>query len=141
MNHTPDDLGGLLIQATRGMRRRWAEALEPVGISPHEFRALATVEASESPRVGVVAQALRISPRSATEVIDSLASHGLVTREPDPSDRRAVCVLLTERGRDVLAEGQRVRSASHAQHLAGLSDTEREQLAHLLHRVIESSSG
>lgn len=140
MNHTPDDLGGLLMQATRGMRRRWGEALEPVGISPHEFRALAAIERSENPRVGIVAQELRITPRSATEVVDSLATAGLVVREPDPTDRRAVIVVLTERGHEVLARGQHARSISQEEHLAGLSDAERDQLAALLRRVIETSS-
>lgn len=140
MSHTPDDLSGLLMQATRGMRRRWVEALEPVGLSPHEFRALATIESTENPRVGIVAQALRITPRSATEVVDSLETAGLVVREPDPTDRRAVIVVLTARGHEVLAQGQHARSLSHEQHLSGLSDAERDQLAALLRRVIETSS-
>ncbi len=136
----PDDLGGLLMRATRGMRRRWLEALEPVGVSPHEFRALVAIDQAESPRVGVVAQELRINPRSATEVVDSLELMGLVLREPDPTDRRAVRVLLTDRGREVLATGQRARRESHEAHLRGLTPQERQQLGALLRRVIETSS-
>ncbi|MGJ6980340.1 MarR family winged helix-turn-helix transcriptional regulator [Aestuariimicrobium soli] len=139
MSDTSDDLGGLLMQATRGMRRRWAEALEPVGISPHEFRALATIDRTENARVGVVAQELRITPRSATEVIDALERATLVTREPDPTDRRAVVVRLTDHGRAVLATAGAARRASQEAHLAGLDEAEREQLAALLRRVLETS--
>ena len=39
---------------------------------------------------------LRIAPRSATEVVDALEERGLVERRPDPADRRATLVALTD---------------------------------------------
>ena len=49
-------------------------------------------------RPGALAEHLRIAPRSATEVVDDLQERGLVERAPDPADRRATLVRLTEAG-------------------------------------------
>lgn len=58
-----------------------------------------------------VARSLRLSPSSATRLIDSLEAHGVVKREPHPNDRRINQVVLTVVGRalidDLLAEVER----------------------------------
>ena len=46
----------------------------------------------------VLAEALRVSPRNVTGLVDALAEAGYVTRGPHPTDRRATLVSLTERG-------------------------------------------
>jgi DNA-binding MarR family transcriptional regulator len=47
-----------------------------------------------------LAQALGCTPRHVTGLVDSLQNEGFVERRPHPSDRRAVSVVLTERGAD-----------------------------------------
>jgi len=41
---------------------------------------------------------LRCTPRNVTDLVDALERDGFVTREPHPTDRRAILVTLTERG-------------------------------------------
>src|SRR5215470_3312633 len=41
---------------------------------------------------------LRVTPRTITALVDGLVATGFVTREPHPSDRRAILVTFTERG-------------------------------------------
>ena len=53
-------------------------------------------------RLSKLSEHLHIAPRSATEVVDALESRGLVRRSPDPDDRRATLVELTEHGLGVL---------------------------------------
>jgi DNA-binding MarR family transcriptional regulator len=129
------DLGELLMRSTRGLRRGWARALEPWELTPHHARALQVVGELGSPRLGTVAERLRIAPRSATEVIDALEERGLVQRAPDESDRRAVCVSLTGRGREVLAQVNEARDKAAAEHFSTLTATERETLAGLLAKL------
>jgi len=50
------------------------------------------------PRVADVAQALRIASPSAVELIARLVRAGLVQRHPDPQDRRATRLALSELG-------------------------------------------
>ena len=75
----PDTLRDLVMSTARGLRRRWVDALEPWQLSPHEYRALHVIGHGDGdgPRLGDVAKALRIAPRSATEVVDRLQDRGL----------------------------------------------------------------
>jgi DNA-binding MarR family transcriptional regulator len=135
---TPDlsaQLGELLMRATRGLRRRWAESLEPWELTPHQARALQVVGELGDPRLGALADRLRIAPRSATEVIDGLEERGLVVRGSDPSDRRAICVGLTAAGREVLDGVTAARVGTGSVHFAVLSPTERATLAGLLAKL------
>ncbi|WP_083769938.1 MarR family winged helix-turn-helix transcriptional regulator [Beutenbergia cavernae] len=132
-------LGDLLLAATRAMRRRWGAALEPWGLAPHTSRALRVVcsrDDDDAPRLADIAAALRIAPRSATEVVDALAQRGLVRREPSPSDRRAVVVTATQEGRRVHDAVEAARQASAEEFLAPLSDPDRATLRGLLERLI-----
>lgn len=54
-----------------------------------------------------LAEALHVSPRTMTGLIDGLAATGFVTREPHPTDRRATHVTFTERGSRLVAKLQR----------------------------------
>src|SRR3954469_6136165 len=94
-------LDDLLLGAARALRRRWATGLGP-DLSPHDARALRVIGHHGPTRLGVVADHLRIAPRSATDVVDRLESRGLVHRSPDPADRRAMTVALTAEGESVL---------------------------------------
>jgi len=46
-----------------------------------------------------LADALEVSPRNVTTLVDSLEATGFVTRTPHPTDRRAIGVVLTEKGK------------------------------------------
>ena len=48
-----------------------------------------------------LADALHVSPRNVTGLVDALVATGFVSREPHPSDRRATLVRFTEHGADV----------------------------------------
>jgi len=45
-----------------------------------------------------LADALKVTPRNVTGLVDGLAQAGYVVRRPHPSDRRATLVTLTEHG-------------------------------------------
>ena len=54
-----------------------------------------------------LADALRVSPRNITGLVDALVDTGFVSREPHPTDRRATLVQFTQRGADVAQELER----------------------------------
>jgi len=67
-----------------------------------------------------------------THVLDDLESAGLVERQPDPSDRRARRVVLTEAGGELVADSAR-RLADHENAmLAPLADEQRAALVEAL---------
>ncbi|SCX44093.1 DNA-binding transcriptional regulator, MarR family [Klenkia marina] len=134
-----DDVGELLLRAARSLRGRWREVLEPWDLSPHHARALLVVARSQGMRLSELAGALHIAPRSATEVVDALVERGLVERAPDPADRRAVRVQLTDEGQRVQAEVHAARRADSRALMARLPADERAELARLLRRLLADS--
>jgi DNA-binding MarR family transcriptional regulator len=135
----PDDppLGELLMGVARGLRGRFVALLDPWQLSPHQARALRAVGRGQGMRLADLAGALRIAPRSATEVVDALAERGLVERTADPSDRRAVLVRLTGAGRATLADVDAARAADASDVFACLDAGERAELARLLRRLAD----
>jgi DNA-binding MarR family transcriptional regulator len=62
-----------------------------------------------------LAEALGVSARNITGLVDGLVSTGFVTRQPHPTDRRATLVSFTEQGAKTVGElesGQRQLSRS-----------------------------
>lgn len=126
------ELGELLMRISRTQRRRWRDALAPWDLSPHQARALTVVCERDGVRLSDLAEALRIAPRSATEVADGLQERGLVERTPDPGDRRAVILQPTAEGRRIRGEIGAARAADSSELLARLSPDDRATLARIL---------
>lgn len=80
-------------------------------------------------RVGDIAKNLGIKVPSATEQIIKLERAGLVSRQPDEDDSRAVQVVLTKAGRAAVESANQRRNAMVAGLLQELSSDEVEQLA------------
>ncbi len=123
------------------MRHRFAELLRPWELSPHQLRALRVISANEPLRLNTLAENLRITPRSVTEVVDALSDRGLVERAPDPADRRATTVSTTADGRHLLHDVERAGRADSAQFFGRLTGEERRQLATLLAKLTASEAG
>lgn len=137
----PDaDLSELLFHAALQMRRSWAHAIHEWGLSPHQAMALRTAEAEDGGRVSDLAARLRIAPRSATEVVDSLEDRGLVRRCPSPSDRRSVLVQVTEDGSQMTRQIERARAAARAAVFDHLSASDQNELRRLLQQLIDANT-
>jgi DNA-binding MarR family transcriptional regulator len=130
-------LGDLLMRAARTLRRRFGAVLAPWDLSPHQARALRVVSAGDGVRLSELAEALRIAPRSATEVADGLQERGLVARAPDPTDRRAVVLTATGAGRQVQREVDDARAADAQELFGRLSATDRAALARILRALTD----
>lgn len=91
------------------------------------------------PRLSLLAERLRIAPRSVTEVVDALEDKGLVRRQPDPGDRRATVVRLTADGESAAARIRQLRHARMDRLLDALDAPEQAQLTVLLQKVLNST--
>jgi DNA-binding MarR family transcriptional regulator len=129
----PVQLADLLHQLSRRLRRAQAERLAPLGLTPAQERALRLMTRSEQPlRMTELADQLGIVPRSLTRVIDTLEEAGLVHREIDPRNRRAILLHLTERGKAVRDDMRQARRRAAEDLFAPLSAEERKTLTELL---------
>ncbi|WP_203568526.1 MarR family winged helix-turn-helix transcriptional regulator [Aestuariimicrobium ganziense] len=62
---------------------------------------------------------------------------GLAIRSPDPDDRRAIRVHVTDQGRAVLEQADRARDLVHEEVFAALDESERAHLQSLLNKLDE----
>ncbi|MGH3849002.1 MAG: MarR family winged helix-turn-helix transcriptional regulator, partial [Pseudonocardiaceae bacterium] len=113
----------------RQLRQLSRETLAPWDVSPSQSRPLGVLMSHGVMRLSELSEHLHIAPRSATEVVDGLEQRGLVERRPDPNDRRATLVALTDQGTKVGAAIQAARSAEAERFFGELSASDRTHLA------------
>jgi DNA-binding MarR family transcriptional regulator len=94
-------IGGLLVVASRALVADFHRRLDAAGfadVRPGSGNVFESVGSAGS-TVAAMAQRAGISPQAMVQVVDYLEGRGYVERAPDPTDRRAKLVRLTERGR------------------------------------------
>ncbi|SED03053.1 DNA-binding transcriptional regulator, MarR family [Nocardioides exalbidus] len=129
--------GDLVMAVARRVRGAHLEALASWGVTPSQSRALRVLGSrADGMRPSVLADELHIAPRSATEVADALVERGWVERAPDPTDRRASLLALTETGRDLVAQVDVVRRRASEEVLDVLTPDQRRTLHEILTVVV-----
>lgn len=129
---TDDTLGEAFMAVSRQLRGITQEALAPWDINPSHLRALRALNHHGTMRLSKLSDHLRIAPRSATEVVDALEAKALVRRRPDPDDRRATLVEVTEYGASVLAAIRAARGTESERIFSRLSQEDRAHLERIL---------
>ena len=132
-----ESLPELFRVVNRRLRHLGLRSLDPWDVTPGQARALGVLLRGGPLRLSELAERLRIVPRSATEVVDALQAGGLVERRPDPHDRRAVLVALTERGEEVGTAVRSARAAEAEQFFGALDEPDRVELARILRVLAE----
>ena len=91
-------------------------------------------------RIKRLAHDLDVTPAAASQAVDRLVSEGLLDRRPDPTDRRAVVITISEKGRKVLAEVKAESNALLADiyREIGLTPEETATFGNVLSRIHES---
>jgi DNA-binding MarR family transcriptional regulator len=88
-----------------------------------------------------LAQAAELNPGAMTRLLDRLESAGLVQRAAHPSDRRALCIVLTARGKAIWPELEACADRVRERALAELDDKQRTELVRMLEHVHANLSG
>jgi len=74
-------------------------------IKPNHSAVFAQLSRSGA-RLTELATGAGMTPQAMGEIVDELASLGYVVRNPDPRDRRAKLITLTDKGREAVAAGE-----------------------------------
>ena len=117
-----------LHSASIHLLRRVRTVDEASGLSAARLSALSVVVFGGPKMLGRLAQAEQVSAPTMSKLVDALEREGLVTRESDERDRRAVVVAATEQGERILLEGRRRRIDELAGLFEELSPGELETL-------------
>lgn len=126
--------GRLFLRMHRLLDRRMAEQ----GASLARTKFLIYLDKEGPSRGTDIADLLGLAPRTVTEALDGLERDGLVRRDPDPSDRRAKRVSLTEEGRNAIAATEPLRISLIDRIFGTLDAEERAQLDRILARISDA---
>lgn len=88
-------------------------------------------------RMGDLAAKLYVAPRTVTDLIDGLEHDGFIKRVPDPKDRRASILELSESAKNDFEQIAEMRKSFVQEIFSPLSDDEKNQLITLLSKIQE----
>lgn len=90
-------------RVARVLARRFDDALRPFGITNGQFSLLMSLNRPEPPPMGPVASLLSMDRTTLTAALKPLEHQGLLRVAKEPSDRRSRILILTPKGRELLA--------------------------------------
>ncbi len=129
------DLGALFARVTRRLVDAEAPILAAHGLTMWEYVALSALEREEAPTQLVLARTIRYDKTRLIALLDGLESRRLVARRPDPADRRARVVALTDDGARTLSATRADIRGMEEGVLAELTAGERSTLLSVLPRL------
>jgi len=121
--------------------RECAAHLAPHGLSESRFVLLCLLDtAKDGLAPNVLADQAGVTRATMTGLLDGLEREGLIERRSDSSDRRALLIVLTHKGKLIAQKvvDQHVRWIAGL--FSGLSATERRQLVNLMDKVARNLS-
>ena len=129
---------GALVRGAFLVNAVYAESAREHGITSQQGVLLCVLMAQ--PRgMGELVAMMGLAKSSLTGLVDRTERNGLVRREPDPDDMRAVRVALTPEGRSLIDDFYPETCRRVDQLATGLAPAERDALAALLGRVVQDN--
>ena len=128
--------GFLVHDVARLFGRRFNQrALLFLGLTRAQCKVLGYLARNEGINQAGLADLLEIKPMTLVRQIDRMEEDGWIERQPQPGDRRARRLVLTDKARPILARILDLSNEVRAESFAGLSKDEGKQLLELLRRV------
>jgi MarR family transcriptional regulator for hemolysin len=134
-----DFLHLLLARTARELSRAFEQSLAAAGGSLPTWRVLLALDGAEHRTQAELAEAVGIRQPTLTHHLDALERSGLVLRERDPGNRRAVRVSVTESGRQLFVRLRRTAAAFDGRLRAGLTDDDVARLRATLAQLEENA--
>ncbi|MFJ9783625.1 MarR family winged helix-turn-helix transcriptional regulator [Amycolatopsis sp. NPDC101161] len=140
MGKRGEDLGVVagLVRASFLVNAVYAESAREYGLTVQQGQLLCVLMGRPY-GMGDLGATLGLEKSSLTGLVDRAVRRGLVRREPDPDDRRAIQVVLTDEGRDLAEEFYAATCRRVDELAAGLPTPDRDRLAALLGRVVRDN--
>ncbi|MEU6918701.1 MarR family winged helix-turn-helix transcriptional regulator [Streptomyces olindensis] len=123
--------------STRARRHDRLMALAGVPLDRAAVALLRQIADCEPLRPGELAARLGVEASHVTRTVQQLQKSGYVTRVPDPDDRRAQRIELTEAGAQAIAKVRQAGVRGMQMALSDWSPEELRQLATLFHRMVD----
>jgi len=135
MKSRQDSLGFMLADVARLMRRDFKLRLQDSCLTHAQARVLVHTSRNEGIRQIELAEMLEVQPITLARLLDQLAEVGLIERRPDPRDRRAYHIYLTEAAAPHLASIERVARTIYKSAMRDLSEKQAASVLAALRRM------
>lgn len=112
---------------------------EAVQITPSQLLLLDWIANSPGCSIQEIASGLRVTPPTVSVAVRRLEKAGLLKRQPDPRDGRAVQIFLTAQGEKLYRKVQDFRRRKARRLIAGLTPQEQKTLLDLLEKAISTA--
>jgi MarR family transcriptional regulator for hemolysin len=130
------NFGFIVHDVARLLSRRFNDrAVVRLGLTRAQCRLLGYLARNEGINQAGLADLLEIKPMTLVRQIDRMEDSGWIARRPDPADRRARRLYLTERAWPILSRILAVSDEVKSEAFVGLSDAEGHALIEQLRRV------
>jgi DNA-binding MarR family transcriptional regulator len=136
---TPDQVGDRYLAVHHRMFRAVNDEMNGCGLSMARTKVLLRLRERGPVRQSVLAADLGLSPHSITDIVDGLERLGMAERRPDPTDRRAKLVAITEAGQAGLDVANATRQRLLTDIFGALSESDRAALLRLLDSLDEAA--
>ncbi len=127
--------GFLLGDVFRLLRQDFERRVQSLGLTMTQWRAIAHLSRESGIHQSALAETLDVSPITLTRLIDRMEQAGWVERRPDPGDRRAVCLHLTDKVEPLLSTLHDKAVEANEMALAGLSEDARRRFVKSLEQM------
>ncbi|HBF06890.1 MAG TPA: MarR family transcriptional regulator [Gammaproteobacteria bacterium] len=134
-------LGFLMTDVARLMRRNFNRRAQELELTQAQWQTLFYISRNQGMRQSQLAEILEVQPISVGRMIDRMASAGWVERKPDPSDRRAMNLFLTDKAEPILEQMQLFAAGLRQDMLKGLAEEEKEQMMRSLQIIRQNLIG
>lgn len=124
-----------LAQAARAQRTRAGVHLSALGLHPGQEVVLKALAENDGQTMSELAARLGVQPPTVTKMVTRLATYGFVVRQTSERDGRLARVFLTEPGRGLITEVDRMWKRLEKEALAGLEDKDRKRIRKLLRKM------
>jgi DNA-binding MarR family transcriptional regulator len=136
---TPEQVGERYLAVHHRMFRAVNDEMAGCGLSMARTKILRRLCEQGPTRQSVLAADFALSPHSITDIVDGLERLGLAERRPDPVDRRAKLVTITDAGQTALDVANATWQRLLTQIFGSLSQADRETLLRLLGSLDEAA--
>ena len=106
-------------------------------LSIAQFRTLAFVDANNAASLSDAACHIGLGLPSMSKLVDALVNRGLLTRTMHGTDRRRICLALTNDGKRELDDAYQHTQSFFAEKFAELTDDERTQITDAFNTIKE----
>lgn len=132
------NFGFVITEVSRKYLLRFEQRASEIALTLPTCKVLANIQRNEGVNQTRLTELTTLDPMAIVRILDRLEADGLVERRPDPGDRRARCLYLTDKATPTLEEIWQLAAKTRAEAFAGISQEDRNTFLDVLNQLSDN---